>query len=135
MPDIARFPVMTIHEAASRLDVSVEQMLAWNMVVVHDLDGQEVVPCWSVDPLIARYLPTLSQVFQGEALSYCLAKIHPFGDGRDGIAALRSGHWREVLEELQGLREKFDTVMAETLEHDMAHFMPVTAAPAPARLH
>lgn len=135
MSDVAKFPVMTIHEAASRLDVSVEQMLAWNMVVIHQINGLDVVPCWSVDPLIARYLPTLSQVFQGEALTYCLANIRPFGDARDGMAALRSGNWREVLEELQTLREKFDHAMAQTREVDMASYMPVAKTPAIARLH
>lgn len=135
MSDITSFPVMTIHEAASRLDVSVEQMLAWNMVVIHQINGHDVVPCWSVDPLIARYLPTLSQVFQGEALTYCVAKIHPLGDWRDGIDALREGHWREVLEKLQDLRRKFDHAMAEAAAHDMGSFMPSSVTGAVVRLH
>lgn len=106
--------VVTIAEAAARLGVSVDQMLAWNMVVIHQIDGSVMVPVWSVDPLVARYMPTLSQVFQGEALSYCLSKMHPMGDERDGLEALRDGHWRPVLQELQALRAEFDRVMLET---------------------
>ncbi len=118
MPVMARFVAdtafVTLQEAARRLDLTVDQMLAWNMAVIHDIDGFDMVPTWSVDPQIARYLPTLSQVFQGEALSYCLTRIRPLDDGRDGLAALRDGEWRAVLDCLQSLRVRFDRVMGES---------------------
>ncbi len=105
--------VITIAQAAGKLGVSIEQMLAWNMVVVHEVDGKEVVPLWSTDPMIARYLPTLSQVFQGEALSYCLRAIRPMGDDRNGLDALREGKWQMVLDRLQALRARFELAMME----------------------
>lgn len=114
--------ILSVPEAAARLGVSVEQMLAWNMVVIHDIDGFDVVPSWSADPLVARYIPTLSQVFQGEALSYCLARIRPMSDSRDGLGALRDGHWREVLAALQGLRAKLDRALCETRPLEIAGF-------------
>lgn len=136
MQTAANATVLSIEDAAARLGVSVDQMLAWNMVVIHEIDGFEVVPCWSADPLIARYMPTLSQVFFGEALSYCLAKIRPLGDSRDGLAALRDGHWRQVLDALQTLRAKFDHAMRETANPPaMAGCIALRAAPAAVTLH
>ncbi|AWB50509.1 hypothetical protein HYN69_18005 (plasmid) [Gemmobacter aquarius] len=102
---------LTLHEAASRLGVGVDLMLAWNMVVILECDGRERVPGWSVDPRIVKYLPTISQFFQGEALSYVLTTMRPLHDARDGRAALRDGHWPEVLAMVQDLRERFDAVM------------------------
>jgi len=120
---------LTLHEAAARLEVSVEQMLAWNMVVIHEVDGREVVPIWSVDPLVARYMPTLSQVFQGEALTYVLATIRPMQDDRDGLTALREGCWREVLGTLQKLRKRFDRVMRDSCPFETAAYMNAANSP------
>lgn len=135
MANFAEGGVLTIQQAAAKLDVSVDQMLAWNMVVIHEVDGCEVVPGWSADPIIARYMPTLSQVFQGEALTYCLSKIRPLGDGRDGLEALRGGHWRQVLDKLQALRDRFDQAMLESGPPEMAGFAALRAAPAAVTLH
>ncbi len=134
MPKVAEAAFMTIEQAATTLGVSVDQMLAWNMVVIHEVDGCDVVPRWSADPLVARYMPTLSQVFQGEALSYCLSKIRPMGDCRDGLDALRDGHWRQVLDKLQVLRDRFEDAMLEAGPVEMG-FIGLRAAPASVTLH
>lgn len=138
MPIGADAPVLTLQEAAARLDVSVEQMLAWNMVIIHEIDGCERVPAWSADPRIARYLPMLSQLFQGEALTYCLSQIRPLGDGRDGLDALRDGHWHAVLERLQVLRAKLDRALRRGGPGGAAASGWMgrhAAAPAPVTLH
>lgn len=121
---------LTLHEAASRLEVGVDLMLAWNMVVILEIDGQERVPGWSVDPGIANYLPTISQFFQGEALSYVLTTMRPLDDARDGRAALRDGHWPEVLAMVQDLRERFDAVMQASSPFEPAAFLTEGGTPA-----
>lgn len=133
MPYAANTPVITVHEAASMLGVSLELLRAWNMVVIHCINGYEVVPVWSADPKIARYMPTLSQVFQGEALSYSLWHIRPLNDGRNGLEALRCGHWREVLDELKALRARFDNAM--DIADEVIPARPVTYPKARAMLH
>lgn len=120
MPSLDEAGFMSVHEAASRLGVSVQHLLVWNMVVIQDVDGQEMVASWSVDRQIAKYLPTLSRVFQGEALTHVLATMRPMNDGRDGFTALREGHWREVLAAAQEVRDRFDAVMRDGKPVEMA---------------
>lgn len=114
---------LTLHEAASRLEVGVDLMLAWNMVVILEVDGRELVPGWSVDARIVKYLPTISQFFQGEALSYVLTTMRPMHDSRDGRAALRDGHWPEVPAMVQNLRERFDAVMQDSSPLETTAFL------------
>ena len=128
-------PFVTIDEAAAALDVSVEQMLAWNMVVVLSVDDRLQVPRWSVNPEIARYMPTVSEVFQGEALFYCLTHMRPFGDCRNGVQALRGGDWRRVVEVLRDYRLRFDEIMAFDGEDMVRATVPAHAAMVPAVLH
>lgn len=88
-------------------------MLAWNMVVVLGDGDAPCVPRWCIDSRVARVLPILSELFQGEALDYCLTGFEPFGDGRTALDALRDGEWQGVLERLTALRRDFDEVMRE----------------------
>ena len=128
-------PFVTVEEAALWLRVSVDQMLAWNMVAVMAMGEETVVPRWSIDPQIARYMPTLSEVFQGEALVYCLTHMRPFKDDRTGVDALRSGHWLRVLEMLREYRLRFDQVLAEDDDAMPGHFAGASAPLAQMRLH
>lgn len=112
--DISAF--VSIEDAAAWLGVSVEQMLAWNMVAVLTVSDEYVVPRWSINPAIARYMPMLSEVFQGEALVYCLTHMRPFHDDRSGIDALRTGEWPAVLDMLRDYRRRFDQVLQEDEE-------------------
>lgn len=128
-------PYVSIGEAAAALDVSVEQMMAWNMVVVLAIGDRMLVPRWSVNPKIARVMPTISEYFQGEALSFCLTHMRPFGDGRSGVDALRAGEWQRVVALLRDYRQRFDEVMADDGE-SLVGAMTLTPTPAvPAVLH
>lgn len=109
--------LLSLDNAAERLGVSIEQMLAWRMVVVVRHDGLRRVPEWAADPAVARYLPALSSVFADEALTLCLTRPDLMGDGRDGIRALRDGDWRQVLDRLRDLRVRFEAAM-DLLEHE-----------------
>lgn len=86
-------------------------MLAWNMVVVISDGDTPRVPRWCTEARVARVLPILSELFQGEALDFCLNRFEPFGDGRTALDALRDGEWQGVLESLINLRRNFDEVM------------------------
>lgn len=81
------------------------------MVVILEVEGVPCVPVWSVDPRIARNLPTLSEVFRGEALACCLTHMRPFEDDRDGISALQAGHWRLVLDRLREVRRQYEAAL------------------------
>jgi hypothetical protein len=133
MPDLD--PYVTVDEAAAWLGVSVEQMLAWNMVAFVTVGNATRVPRWSTNPQIARFMPTLSEVFQGEALAYCLTNMRPFGDDRTGVEALRSGHWQRVLDILRDYRNRFDELMAGYDAETPPHFVRTSAAAAPMMLH
>lgn len=108
---IEKSRLLTLDHAAQRLGVSIEQMLAWRMVVVVVEAGQQRVPEWSADPAVARYLPALSSVFADDALTFCLTRPDLLGDGRDGVRPLRDGDWRAVLDRLRHLRAKLDDTM------------------------
>lgn len=110
---------LSLDLAAERLGVSIEQMLAWRMVVVTKEQGQPRVPEWSADPAIARYLPALSRVFADDALTFCLTRPDLMGDGRDGLTALRQGDWQAVLARLRALRARLSDTL-ESLDHRAA---------------
>lgn len=128
-------PFLSIDEAAARLQVSVDQMVAWNMVAFVTRGEDVVVPRWSINPQIARYMPTLSEVFQGEALVYCLTHMRPFEDDRSGIDALRSGDWQRVLDTLRDYRLRFDQVLADDEDALPSLFAGRTAEASTMRLH
>ena len=102
---------VSLAEAAARLQVDPEQVLAWDMVVLRGAGRMAKVPAWCADARIARVIPILSQVFQGEALEYCLTHVRGFGHGRNGIEALRDGDWVLVLDRLQTWRRQYDRQM------------------------
>lgn len=124
---------LSLGQAAARLGLPVDRMLAMNMVIrLPDRRGGERVPDWCADPAIARVMPLLSDHFTGEALEYCLVNMRPNGDGQSGVDLLRKGEWCIVRETLRLYRCRFDQIMQACAMQDwLAGYANGAGQPAP----
>lgn len=110
---------LSLGQAAARLGVPADRMLAMNMVIrLPDGLGGERVPDWCADPVLARVMPLLCDHFTGEALEFCLIHMRPLGGGQSGVDLLRAGEWRIVRDTLRHYRSRFDQIMQACATRD-----------------